>query len=306
MRRWAWLGLVALALPVRAELRSPELPVPARAQALGGAFANGRGTGESLWYNPAGLRGDYMEVQAGVLQWAEGLQVQGILAAAGYGKGGIGVGLRSFSLQEEQRDALGQDLGAFSYDERSLSAGVAFGDRLFAWGLALRSQSQSWRGGTLVAQSLDRLYLDTGVQAALPWAGWRGAAYLRGFSWETQQHPCEFGCFPEVKGTLPEDRLGLEWIPGVQGLSLMAETAYYPGPGEWTLQAGAEEARQIGAGVQGALRVGWRSDQSDLRGFAGLSAGLGLARDWLALDYAMNSLGDFGLAHRLSLVVKIH
>jgi tetratricopeptide (TPR) repeat protein len=254
-------------------------PASARVAALGGA-ALGLSGGDGWELDPSSLAlGPAWRVSADQALLALDLQRQGLQGQWSAGPGAAwGLRLSHLSFGSlERRDASGALQGAF--EPRRLSAGLGFG-WVAAAGFSLGSSLSFYH------QDLGGLGVSAGqVGLAARWA-YAHAQHL-GAALQATSHGLERLALGGG-GRLPA---GLSY--SLQGLGEAQGQA-------WSLQAGLERA--FGAAD---LRGGWRQDLMQAGdALSGLSVGGGLQwRGW-ALDYAWQSLGLLGAAHRLSLSLQ--
>ena len=308
MVKKAFLSLIILACPVASHpagfgtvsalLMAESLSVQPLGQ--GGAWT-ARAQGEaSLQENPAGLAG-----QAGIS--LGGGQVLGLLddrltwldAAAALGHGwGLGIQAAYQNGQDTARDAFGNDLGTFS-DTASLG-GLALGLDLGAgWRVGLGAKGLSENNGGQVASSAAA---DLGLQGPLgPADSGRsfGIAVLNAGSTLPGNGSSGLPTPLRIQAGAAVPLLTPRW-------QVEADAQDLPQEGQARLLLGSELGFDVPGedGYHGALRLGgqWGLLLAEDPVLC-LGANLGNGPDW-DLDYALQSLGALGLAHRFSLTLR--
>jgi|GEM_PF-3566575 hypothetical protein len=308
MVKKAFLSLIILACPlalpasgfgsVSALLMAESLSVQPLGQ--GGAWV-ARAQGEaSLQVNPAGL-----SVQDGLS--LGGGQVLGLLddrltwldAAAALGHGlGLGIQAAYQNGQDTARDAFGNDLGTFN-DTESLG-GLALGlDLGGGWHMGLGAKGLSENNGGQVESSAAA---DLGLQGPLgPADSGRsfGVAVLNAGSALAGSGSSGLPTPLRVQAGVSVPLLTPRW-------QVEADAQDLPQEGQARLLLGSELGFDVPGedGYRGALRLGGQwglllAEDPVLCLGANLSSG----PDW-DLDYALQSLGALGLAHRFSLTLR--
>lgn len=251
-------------------------PASARVAALGGA-ALGLSGGEGWELDPSALAGTpAWSLRANEALLPAGLQRQAIEAAMGQGmNGGWGLRLSHTSFGSlDQRDESGALTGSF--EPRRLGLGVGYGWAA-GYGLSLGSAVSGFQ------ESLGDSDV-TGVMLGLSgrWA------------WSKDQ-ALSLALQSVTGSTLERVALGGSG-PLVGPLGYALEALGEQGASVWSMALGLE-----GRVGPGALRLGWRQGMGDGGdGLSGFSAGLGLAWQSWALDYAWLPLGGLGSTQRLS------
>ncbi len=278
-----------------------DLPVGARAAAMGGAAAAISDDATALYWNPADI--------ASVERRTISLMHNAYIASSyqdyiGYVQNGeqwgvFGISLDYFSAGAiTQLDDSGNALGNyFPYD-----MALSFGYARKASGLEALSALNGWSFGA-AAKLVDSKVLASASAGALD-VGFRTRPYLDGRVW-----------FAACANNLGGDTMQFESAQDKLPMSARIGAAYAPAK-LWLLSAdfvAPRADRPYGAvgteywfaeheGWRLAARAGFSSQQlGSVDGLAGVSMGFGLGvRGW-SVDYAFAPVGGLGQAHRLSL-----
>ncbi len=268
-----------------------EVPVGARASAMGGAYAAVAKGAEAAFWNPAGLLGtERTEISGTHYEWIESLrQDQFVLAGQLFG-GGVAASLRSlYSEPIEQRDELGNLIGTFG--SHDLQFGLGYGFDL-GGGLSGGVSGQFVRE-RLAELSADTWGVDMGAAfAPESWGGVRAALAIQNLGPAAQYTldgvpGRDVGLPLALHGGVSASRgLGTLTLLGALDSRL---TVGRPG----VVALGAELASPIGASLRAGLRM-----NDDL---ATASFGVGYAARAYAVDYAfVPSKLDLADTHRFS------
>lgn len=283
----------------------PEAGLVPRAVALGSACGLCRGSAEALWYNPAGLRGTKIELQAVTGSWLEGLYYnggQGMLGGSNYG---IGIGGKSFKIEDMGRDSLGRPTQAFSYSEMETAFGAGGGSDALAAGMAIRQRFLEWGAKQSDEQPLA---IDGGLQGSFPNPLWSWGLGFRGLGFVPNSGGgmggCIMFCFQGPSLIVPLTRFSLGYGSQDKKWLWMGELQADASRNRNDWMGGVEHNLDLGFGRRSSFRLGWRSDQWALGSLGGLSSGLGLIWSNLVFDYAVVLLGDFGQSHQASVAYR--
>lgn len=262
-----------------------ELPVGARAAALGGAGTALADDATALYWNPAGLAG--LEKRDAAFSHAE-LSESTRLDFGGYAQPGAGgvLGAAFTYLSHgalSGRDAAGRPTGSFGASDAALALGYARREEVGAAGVTLK-----YLRSHIAEAEAQSLAVDAGVRrqdGALT-----TALALRNIGPGLR--------YADQKNDLPlAAAAGVGYKRGALLLGLDYE--YRPRVGQNDAGAGAEwEAKpgvylRAGYSTKGAIGGG-----SSLDAAKGLAFGLGVRLGALRVDYAVKPMGELGRAHR--------
>jgi hypothetical protein len=272
-----------------------EVPVGARAAALGGAFTSLSDGAESMFWNVAGVSATKkLEVTASHSELLLNLRHEGFAVAFPAMGGGLGASVRALYTEPiTERDELGNEIGTFgSHDlEFSIAHGRKIGEA-FSAGVSAQIvreriasySTTTWSvgfGGGWSPPSLP------GVRAALAVEHLGPAAHydIAGSQGDPVELPAAvqggFSYSRELQAVTLRGGLEGRWTSGRTGIGML----------------GAELDHSSGA----ALRAGYRAND-DATTF---SAGAGWRNAQLALDYAWVPYQlDLGDAHRFSITAR--
>ena len=288
----AWLILaMALAAPLGAVEGAEMLKVPAaaRSAALAGAFSMVAGSAESMWYNPAGIAGmGGGELGFSHAAWIGNSASDFIFGALGGPQWGLGAYGQYSAIQDVARDSFGRP-------------GDSFTDSGQVGGLALAARAGFLRlglGGKAIGQSV-------AGRSDLGYAGDAGviASILDGHL-ALAASVLNMGGAPSLGTGNSAVQAPLNFRAGVglmriSGFKLLGEYRRW-NESEQNSLAGAAEFMMAFRGAELDWRAGYESGLAD-GGAAGLSAGIGAGLGGLRIDYAYQTLGELGGAHRVSL-----
>ena len=263
-----------------------KIPVGPRVCGTGEAAVAYIDDASALYYNPAGLANvPSFDVLLAHNQWLLDMNheyVAGVYGSEGLGRFGLALdywgsgSIQGINIRGETIPGY-----TFSAADWSLNLGYArsFSDLSVGLGLELVHDQQESLSTSAVAFNAGAMYktplkgLKAGVSVAN--VGTKGKLYKESYS-------------------LPlEGRLGWRYDRGILGVMQ-----------DFILSA--TEKPGIAAGVECrpvqllALRVGYRTG-SDVDGFSGLRAGLGISWHGIGVDYAFAPYGKLGASHRISI-----
>ncbi len=294
----AALTLVSLVAAASSAAAAPagfaflEVPVGARAVAMGGAYVSVADGVEGAFWNPAALAGVRgTQIAGGHVEFVQSLKQDQFAVAGQLFGGGVAGSLRAMYTQPiEARDEVGTLTGTWGSHDLEFQLG---------YGRALGAGVQLGAAAQVVRERLD-------TESATTWAGSVGAtvvpAALPGMRFGVSaQHlgPAAHYDFDGVRGAavdLPAAvQAGGSWSHPLGGgfASTVALDARATRGREPVECAGVELASTVGA----ALRAGWRHGD-DLTDF---SAGAGWRHGTFSVDYAwVPAKLDLGDTHRFS------
>jgi hypothetical protein len=285
-----FLGLLAAATSHAATGTSGEtflqIPLLARPAAMAGADTALATGVEGLEYNPAALSDlDNWDVAADQVSYAEGINLEELVA--GWGRGVYGGGLSLISLstpQVPETDENGTQIGTFGMEDLALTGGAARTFGPWSAGLNLR----------LVSLSLDN-YVQHGAEADL------GAGYAFGNGLKLGLDLQHLGTLDASDGSSDPTPFTVRGGVGWQG-NLGPEFTL---AADWDVVAPNDSSAEFLEG----LEVGWRelylrlggewSQDWDNRQTATFGAGFKLGD--LRLDYAFSELAGIGATQRIGL-----
>jgi hypothetical protein len=266
------------------------LPVDARGAALGDAVAGSARGGMALFQNPAGLGAGPGSVAFSHSLLAEGISYDVLAAAAPLRYGALGVGVQYLQYGSlAALDNTGLPAGSLSPRDGAASLG---------YGLALLKDVYLGAAGkyinSRISGSASALALDAGLLID-------GDELSVGFAAQNLGKPMKFR---DEGAPLPVNyRAGLyaHYSPALQ----WSVDINLPRQGRAWLGAGAEYALAKGQAWSLLARAGYNTAALDTRRVNGLSAGFGLARRGVALDYAFRTMGLLGSTHHFGLTCRL-
>lgn len=268
-----------------------EVPVGARASAMGGAYVAVADGVEAAFWNPAGLLGvERTEITGSHYEWIESLrQDQFALAGQLFG-GGVAASMRAlYSEPIEQRDELGNLIGTFGSHDLQFALGYGF-DLGEGWSAGISGQYVRER---LAELSADTWGVDLGAAyAPESWGGARAAIALQNVG-PAAQYVIDGAAGRDV--ALPMAlHGGVSASRPVGSLTLLGALDSRLTSGRAGVVAlGAELASPLGAALRAGVRV-----NDDLNTF---SFGVGYLGNGFGIDYAfVPSRLDFADTHRFS------
>lgn len=266
------------------------LPSGARASSMGGAFTAAAADATAVYWNPASLT----TVKRRSAAFTHSTYIDGSsfddlsLAHNGLLGGAFGLGLRRFSFGDlDTVDSLGNKSGTFAPSDTSISLAYARPYGAVRLGAALKL-IQSKVVDSASTQALDAGLLIPGL---LDGRADLGAAIAN--------------LGPGLKyGDKAEDLPTTVRAGGLlrvnPSLALTGDLVS-PRDGNTFGSLGLEYGSSLGQSMGWNLRAGFTSEQADVEGASGFSAGFGLEFSALKVDYGFVPYGDLGNAHRMSL-----
>ncbi len=263
-----------------------KIPVGPRVCATGEAAVAYIDDASALFYNPAGLANvpTYNALLAHN-QWFLDMNheyVAGVYGTEALGKFGLAFDYwGSGSIQGI--NIRGETIPGYTVSaaDWSLNAGYARSISDFSFGLGLKFIHQQQE-----SLSTSAVAVDAGAMYKTPLEGLRAGLAVANIGTKAKLYEESYG--------LPlQARLGWRYDRGIVGVMqdfILSET----------------EKPGIAAGVECkpvqvlALRVGYRTG-SDVDGFSGLRAGLGISWQGIGVDYALAPYGKLGASHRISI-----
>ena len=288
------------------------IPPGARASAMGGSYAGVASGAETLSVNPAGLADEIAtQLSFQLLFFVDGILYDNVFfihptrkgawgAQAGFlGVGGLKRTVADPSVQDGFRET-----GDFT--TQHIQAALSFGQRItkgLDLGLTARFARESLSDASANAAGLDLglVYRRGGSPVKLGLAVQHLGSQVK-FKNESYELPRLIRAGVSVRR--PKES-ALRWVPEKTLATL--ETVRLIDGGDQSIAGGAEVPlfeRKL------ALRMGYhyflkkQSLGSNLSLPSGFAFGLGFQHNLWSFDYAANSFGELGLAHRLSLSLK--
>ncbi len=264
-----------------------KLPVDARSAALGGGSAAPAPGGLSLFRNPASLAVNASPAFAfGHAMLVEDLSYDVLGAAVPLGGGVLGAGaqyLRYGSM--DSLDNTGAPAGSLSPRDSAaaLGYGLELGEDIFA-GAAVR-QISSRISGSASTLSLDLGLAMNGDEVNV---GVAAQNMGKGLKFNKEESPLPVN----VKlGAVIHYSERWQWLLDFN----------FPKDARTWVGAGAEYAIARGAGWALFGRAGYSTEALDTKELNGLTAGFGLSRGNISIDYAFRTMGMLGSTHHLGL-----
>lgn len=266
------------------------LPVDARGAAMGGAVAGSTRGGMALFQNPAGLGAGPGSVAFSHSLLAEAISYDVLAAAVPLRYGALGVGVQY--LQYGSLAALDNTgLPAGSLSPRDGAAALGYGIALMK-GVYLGAAGKYIN--SRISGSASALALDAGLLVG-------GDELSVGFAAQNLGKPMKFR---DEGAPLPANlRAGLyaHYSPALR----WSADVNFPREGRAWIGVGAEYALAKGPAWSLLARAGYSTAALDTRRVNGLSAGFGLARGGVALDYAFRTMGLIGSTHHFGLAWRL-
>lgn len=295
MKRLSLCGLLILAAAAaRADGTTAvpflTLPSGARASAMGGAFTAAATDATAVHWNPASLT----SIKRRSASFTHATYIDGSsfddlsLAQNGLFGGALGLGVRRLSFGDlDTLDSSGNKSGTFAPSDMSIAlayARAAGGVRLGASVKYIQSK---------VVDSASAQALDAGVLVP----GLAGGKVDLGAAFTNLGPGIKYGDKAE---DLPTAFRAGALLRAGPSLALTGDVVS-PRGGNAFAAVGLEYGSALGKSVGWNLRAGFTSEQSDVEGAAGFSAGFGLEFSALKVDYGFVPAGDLGTTHRVSL-----
>jgi len=263
-----------------------KIPVGPRVCGMGEAAVAYIDDASALFYNPAGLANvpTYNAVLAHN-QWLLDMNheyVAGVHGTEALGKFGLAFDYwGSGSIQGI--NIRGETIPGYTVSAADWSLNAGYGRSIsdFSFGLGLKFIHEQQE-----SLSTSAVALDAGAMYKTPLPGLSAGVSVANIGTKAKLYQESYNLPLRV-------RLGWRYDLGIVGVTqdfILSETEK---PG---IAAGAE-CRPVEVL---ALRVGYRTG-SDVDGFSGLRAGLGLSRHGIGVDYAYAPYGKLGVSHRISL-----
>jgi len=264
-----------------------KLPVDARGAAMGGAVTGLARGGMALFQNPGGLAGNPGSVAFTHSALAEGISYDVLAVAAPLRFGGVlGAG-----VQYLQYGSLA------SLDNTGLAAGTISprdGAAALGYGIGLMKDVYLGAAGkyinSKISGSASALALDAGLLIG-------GDELSVGLAAQNLGRPMKFR---DEGAPLPANYRAGVYAHYSETLQWSVDFNFPRGGRAW-LAAGAEYALARGQAWSLLARAGYNTAAMDTRRVNGLSAGFGLARKGIALDYAFRTMGLLGSTHHFGL-----
>lgn len=270
-----------------------ELPVNARAIAMGSAYSAVAEDASAMHYNPAALT----LVRGNDVVLMHALYFQSMKYS--YGAAAVRRGEWAFGLQAQHLSAGNVD----EIDNTGARTGDSFSPRDLAVGAGVSREFGSLSVGAGAKYISSKLY-DTASAFALD----AGSLYRMGkFSFALSVANIGRGMkFISERDSLPLTVRGGAGYSG-ERFTLAADVAAPKGADPYLAAGGeyrCERSEELGVGL--ALRAGYnsRATGSKLGGMTGFNAGGGIMLDSFNFDYAWSPFGDLGSAHYFSLHIK--
>jgi hypothetical protein len=272
------------------------LSAGARASALGEAFTGLANDSTAIFWNPAGITSvNWKEIVATYNSLIQETSVGSLCFAMPLGKtGNIGVGVTYFNSGSlTGRDATGAETGSYSTGDTAFS---------LSYGVELAKDFSMGVTAKYISEKIDN---ESGSGIAGDIGGLYGTKFLEDIPVSIGVSVSNLGgsMGPAGKSPLPiVARAGVSAKLFKENLILLAG-ADVPKDSDITAGVGAEYY----VNDMFTLRIGYKLLRKDLKGIEPLTAGFGilhtLNQDFM-LDYAISSLGDLGLSHKVSFGVR--
>jgi hypothetical protein len=267
----------------------------ARPAAMGEAFTGVADDIHAIYYNPAGLsKLDHPEMEAMHMQWFQNVKYE--FAAFAYPTDNLGtwgfaisnLHLDDINRRTEDTDAPIDQFGA-SDSAYWLSYAYPLTQRLSL------GANAKWIRETIDSSNANAYAVDGGLLYDTDWNGLRLGGSLQNLGSKVK--------FNNESDPLPLTmRLGASIQPIPKAL-LLSSDLIIPRDHQIGIALGGEYTRQLSEGMAVNLRTGYRSD-TDVSGFAGVSAGGGLDVGRVSFDFAWVPFGDLGNSYRYSLHLR--
>lgn len=288
--RYLSLALLLLAPAARAAETASylELPIGARAVAMGGAGTATAEDATALYWNPAGLAG--LEKRDAVFSHAElaestRLDYAGVASPAAGGVLGAGFTYLSYG-SISGRDSLGRPTAAFGASDAALAAGYARRFDAVAAGASVK-----YLRSHIAEAEAQSVAVDAG--ASMKRGEFTFAASLRNLGAGLK--------YADQTSDLPlAAAAGAAWKRSA--LTLALDYEYRPRVGQNDAGAGAEWEPKPGVFLRGGYSTkGAVGGGSGLDAAKGIAFGLGVRLGVVRIDYAIKPTGELGRAHRVDI-----
>ncbi len=268
-----------------------KLPSDARSAGMGEAVAGAARGPMALFQNPAGLAGNWLTG----FSFSHALLVEDISydaagAAVPLGKAGVvGLGVQYLSYGSmASLDNAGAAAGNLSPVDSAYSLGWGYNiDEDIKVG-AVGKYIDSKIYGSAASTAMELGLLISGEDLSL---GLAAQNMGKGLKFNKESSPLPVNVRLGINIT---SRTNWEWAADLN----------FPKDGSAWLAAGGEYAVEMKSAWTLYLRAGYNTAALDTGGINGISAGFGLARRRLALDYAFKAMGDLGATHHLGLTCR--
>ena len=267
----------------------------ARPAAMGDAFTGVADDIHAIYWNPAGLaKLKVPELTAMHMQWFQNVKYE--FAAFAYPTKNYGTwGLSVTNLHTDDINRRTEDTDApinqFSASDNAywLSYAYPLTERLSA------GANAKWIRETIDSVNANAYAIDGGLLYDTDWHGLRLGSSIQNLGTQVK--------FVNQSDPLPLTmRLGASIQPIPKTL-LLSSDLIIPRDHPIGMAVGGEYHRQLSEGFGVTMRTGYRSD-TDVSGFAGVSAGGGLDVGRVSFDFAWVPFGDLGNSYRYSLHIK--
>ena len=265
------------------------IPVSARAVALGDAYTGYAADSGVIEYNPAGLGNLYTnDIRLSNLFYFEDTAVQSLTLALPKKKFVLGFSGKYLNVKDTERDASGNDKSDFYITDWSALFGAAYKiTPEFFVGLSARNISEKLKDKTAAGAALN-----TGIYLTLPKQkvalGVSVVNIGQGLKFVDERDPLSL--------TL---KLGGSW--GItQKTTLLVEVIQQKDISSLRQRLGLEYHLT----EPFWLRLGWKIDQRKFDNYTGFSSGFGLRYNKFYLDYAFIPHYDLGVSHYITMGLR--
>ena len=267
----------------------------ARSAAMADAYTGVADDIQSIYWNPAGLaRLDHPEMAATHIQWFQNVKYE--YAAFAYPTKDLGTwGFAVTNLHTDDINRRTEDTDApidqFSASDNAywMSYAYPLTDRLSL------GANAKWIRETIDSVNANAYAVDGGLLYNTDWHGLKLGGTLQNLGSKVK--------FVDQADPLPlAVRLGASLQPIPKRL-LLSSDIIIPRDHQIGFALGGEYRKEISQGLAVCGRTGYRSD-TDVSGFAGVSAGGGVEIGRLSLDFAWVPFGDLGNSYFYTLHIK--
>jgi hypothetical protein len=268
----------------------------ARPAAMGEAFTGVADDIHSIYWNPAGLATlDHPELTAMHMQWFQSIDYE--FASFAYpmkdGKGTWGLSIQNLHTDDIQRRTEDTDEAIDEFGASDSAYGISY-----AYPLSDRLSLGS--NFKFIRQTLDSVHanayaMDAGVLYDIDWHSLRLGGSIQNLGTKIK--------FVSESDPLPLTiRLGASVQP-IPKRILLSSDLIFPRDHEIGIALGGEYRKPISKTINLSARTGYRSD-TDVSGFAGVSAGGGIEVGRVSFDFTWVPFGDLGNSYRYALHIK--